>query len=319
MAGALVANENTEEYRGRPHDRALSHLFHAFDYVALGQDDEALVEVRRLEAFLDERSRGETSAIAYRDDAFGHYLSALLYEDAGKTDDARISHEAALSAYGGYAERYGVRAPDFPFPSGLGEEGEVDVLFLLGPAPRLVSVSGSASADASASSSTASTGLAGALLLPLSAAGKIAGAVGDALLNTEHPEYVQDAFRARGAAVEADGAAGKAELVEDVFAIAHRDLAERLLALKARSTARAALKLAGTVTGVNATGSEFADVRSWQTLPSRLALARLRLPPGERRLTLRYLDESGAEVLRRRRTVVVRPGRRVWLVDKTTR
>ena len=319
MAGALVANENTEEYRGRPHDRALSHLFHALDCVALGQGDEALVEVRRLEAFLQERTDSESNSVAYRDDAFGHYLSALLYEDAGMTDDARISHDDALRTYRGYAARYGVSVPDFPFPSRLGADGEVDVLFQLGPAPRLISVAGSASAATPPSASTsAPQGLAGALMLPFDVAGKIVSAVGDVVLNTAHPEYVQDAFRARSAAVDAGASTCRAQIVEDVFAIARLDLAERLSALKARSTARAALKLAGTVTGLDATGSEFADVRSWQTLPSRLLLARLRLPPGERRLTLRYLDASGAEILRRERTVVVRPGRRVWVVDKTT-
>lgn len=311
MSGALAANENVEEYRGRPEDRALCHLFHGLDYVLQGRADEALVEIRQLEAFLDERAGSATG----RDDAFAHELSALLYEDSGLTDDARISHEAAVRAYARDAEAGGLTAPDFPFPSRLGGDGEVAALLELGPAPRLVSVPGSFSG--ATASTDAPKGLAGILLAPLNAAEKTAGAVGDAVLNTSHPEYARDDFRARRAEVSADAAAVRAEPVEDVLAAARADLAGRLEALKARSVGRAVLKLAGTATGLDATGSEFSDVRSWQTLPSLLLLARLRLPPGEHRLTLRYLDADGREVLTRERTVVVRPGRRTWLLDKT--
>jgi len=336
-AGAMLANENVEEYRGDPSDRALAHIFHALNYVQSGKLDEALVEVRRLEAFLDERARGMgEGSVSYKDDAFAHYLAALLYEEAGRPDDARISHEAAKKAYRHYGERYKVPAPSFPFPGNLASEGELVFLHYNGPAPykKSVNTGGSGSAgkplpsreDPSlrAAPSTASSGLAkvvgvaaGAGKAGLLAAGKVVGGVAGAVLNIAHPEYVQNGFRIKQSQVELDRGTWKTELAEDIFAIVKQDLDERLLVLKSRSAARAAVKLLGTVTGLDATGSEFADVRCWQTLPSQIRIARIRLPVGEHRVTIRYLDDSGASVSSRPASVTLRGGRRTWLIDRT--
>ena len=78
--------------------------------------------------------------------------------------------------------------------------------------------------------------------------------------------------------------------------MAAKDLEERLAALKTRSTARAAAKLALSAVGVDARQSEFADIRRWANLPARLRSARLRLPPGPVRARLRCLDAQGREL-----------------------
>lgn len=336
-AGAFLANENVEEYRGDHSDRALVHIFHALNYVQPGDLAEALVEVRRLEAFLDERARNMgDGSISYKDDAFAHYLAALLYEDADRPDDARISYEAAKNVYRDYAEHYNIPAPSFPFPGNLDSDGELVFLHYNGPAPhkKSVSTSGggnlerpSSGKDKTATRSPPSTEhtsfvkVAGAAIdagkAGMIAAGKATGRVAGAVLDIAYPEYVQDGFSIKQSQVELDQKIWKTELVEDIFAIVKQDLNERLAVLKSRSALRGTVKLLGTMTGVDATGSEFADVRCWQTLPSQIRIARIRLPAGEHQVTLRYFDDAGAPVSSRRVKVVLRSSRRTWLIDRT--
>jgi hypothetical protein len=336
-AGAILANENVEEYRGDHSDRALVHIFHALNYVQSGELDEALVEVRRLEAFLDERARNmEHGSVSYKDDAFAHYLAALLYEDADRPDDARISYEAAKKAYHDYAEHYNIPAPSFPFPGNLGSDGELVFLHYNGPAPHKKSVSTagggnseepSSGKDKTSTQTTPSTARNSFVKIAVSAvdagkagliaAGKVTDRVAGAVLNIAYPEYVQNGFSIKQSQVELDQKIWKTELVEDIFAIVKQDLNERLAVLKSRSAMRATVKFLGTVTGVDATGSEFADVRYWQTLPSQIRIARIRLPAGEHQVTLRYLDEAGTLVSSRPAKVLIRSNRRSWLIDRT--
>ena len=147
------------------------------------------------------------------------------------------------------------------------------------------------------------------------------GAVLGALLNISYPEYAPMEFQVAASAVQADAGYIPAEVVEDVHAIASRDLADRVASLKARSMARGALKLAGqAVAQVDASQSEFADVRGWLSLPSRIRMARLKLKPGKHRVTARFLDASGAVIATSIfEDVMIRTGRRTWLQFKTAR
>lgn len=336
-AGALLANENVEEYRGDPSDRALAHIFHALNYAQLDEIDEALVEVRRVEAFLDERARGlEDSSVAYKDDAFARYLAAMLYDEAGKRDDARISYESAQRAYRDYEAHYRVLPPSSPLRGDIAPDAELVFVHYNGPAPRKRSASAASGDDAgqtmparAESSRQAATsreegiltrvvgGAAGVGQAGLKAAGKAAGGVASVLLNISYPDYEQKEFRIQRSQVELGPEVWPTELVEDIFAIVDRDLEDRLLMLKKRSAMRGTVKLLGTVTGLDATGSESPDLRCWQTLPSQIRMARIRLPAGKHRVTLRYLDGAGAPVSSRQLLVTLRPGRRTWIADRT--
>ncbi len=59
--------------------------------------------------------------------------------------------------------------------------------------------------------------------------------------------------------------------------------------------------------------TERADTRCWLTLPDRLAVARLRLPPGRHELRVDYLDGSGLTVHSETETVDVVDGGWVFL------
>ena len=74
-ASTFLANDNTRPYYGENFERALIHMFGAFNYQGLGQLDEALVEIGRLNFFLRQLVvDGEDNS--YRDDAFARYLPA---------------------------------------------------------------------------------------------------------------------------------------------------------------------------------------------------------------------------------------------------
>jgi hypothetical protein len=278
-ASAAIANENVDDWRGEDFERALAFVLRALNFVALGRGDAALIEAKRLEAYLDDRSRSEPRPRTYRDDAFAHWLAARLYEDLGKDDDARVSQTDSDRAYKDYERSYGVAPP--PPPAGEGA-AEIAVVLLEGPAPRKVRRTGD-------------------------------GPLG-LLLQSSYPAFETAPSSAASCSAAAGATTATLATAEDVSAIAAKDLEERLTTIKTRSTLRAAAKLAGTAFGVNAVDSEFADVRSWSTLPARLRVARLRTAPGDSEVRVRCLDATGVPVLDR--TIHARPaeGRRAWLV-----
>jgi uncharacterized protein len=99
-AASFVANDNIRPYRGKPYEIVLLHEYLAFDYLALGKYDEALVEARQAQLFLDEVKRkagkGESE---YVDDGMFRYLSAIIYQAARQRDDAAISMYHSVKAY----------------------------------------------------------------------------------------------------------------------------------------------------------------------------------------------------------------------------
>jgi len=114
----------------------------------------------------------------------------------------------------------------------------------------------------------------------------------------------------------------RAALMEDITAIAVKDLDDRLLRTTVKAVARAAWKfalaeavrvgvrssikdkeagavagaLAGAVAHMIAVGSEEADKRSWATLPDRIFVGRLKVPPGTYDVELRHTGAYGGVV-----------------------
>lgn len=111
-ASTWLANDNTRPYYGENFERALLHVFGAVNYQALGQRDEALVEIRQLDFFLRRLVDEAGQDNRYRDDPFSHYLAGIFFESDGEPDEARIAYHKALEAYASHAELYGARVPE---------------------------------------------------------------------------------------------------------------------------------------------------------------------------------------------------------------
>jgi len=137
-AASFLTNDNIRPYRGKPYEVVLMGVFQAFNYLALGKTDDALVEARQLQIYVDERKRkAGDDAESYADDGLYRTLAALAYESAGQRDDALISLYQAVKAYRTHGKdvppglgRYAAQA----FAAN-GREEDIQTLKLDPPAP----------------------------------------------------------------------------------------------------------------------------------------------------------------------------------------
>jgi uncharacterized protein len=143
---STVTGTSFSTYKGLNFEKTLLGYYKILNYLKIAESkntlsesdlDNALVEVRRLNNRLTELTtktggyqkkrktddpsmnkllgflsqalgeRIDSEALAYKDDAFAHYLSGLLYEMSGDLDSARIEYEKSAKAYqNGFAENY---------------------------------------------------------------------------------------------------------------------------------------------------------------------------------------------------------------------
>lgn len=324
-AGAMIViNDATMDYAGEPFERALTNVFRALNYVFLDKPDEALVESRKVERFLTELGDKVGSKAAYKDDAFARYLDSMLYADAGKKDDARISYQAAQNAYADYATAYGTPVPHFEFPADKKKRGEVVFIHYNGIAPRKITKTFQIawnqalplmqkSGDAEASDARVKNAL-------------TAGFMGSAV-TVAFPAYTQDPYAITSSEILVDNQpASSTILMEDISAIAAKTLEARMGAIKARAIVRATVKyiLAETAAKVAAKGcdqmpggflaiqackfasrgiahgvaaaSEYADTRTWAVLPAQIRMARVKLEPGTHDVAIYYKNNAGVMI-----------------------
>ncbi len=339
-AGTFLLNDNTAEYAGEVFERALTNAFRALDYVFLGSPDDALVEARKVTAYLGRYNDYMQGRSGYKDDAFAQYLSGMLFEQNGDADDARICYDAARAAYAWYGPYYGTPEPEFDVPAyadlaGKGL-GEVVVLHYNGKAPLKVSRTFQVAwndAMIAVDQSRDEEEDAGRFRNALKA-----GVLGSAI-TVAYPVYERPPFKIASSRVEAASATATTQLMDDVSAIAVKALEERNAAVRTRAIARAAIKfvlaraaaeevkkkagdglglLAGIVTNITAAATETADTRGWTTVPAQVRMARLALPPGRHDVTLYFYGAAGEpEGSHTFTDVEVTRGRRTYLHYRT--
>jgi hypothetical protein len=114
VAGSVFINDYWRSYRGEDYQYVLVNIFQALNYAALGNIDEALVEIRQVDQKLKLiRARyPKDQPYIYKEDAFARALGGILYDAAGLMDDARIDYSKALRIYEkDYFPNYGTVAP----------------------------------------------------------------------------------------------------------------------------------------------------------------------------------------------------------------
>jgi len=315
-----TVNEAVKAYAGEDYERAYLHYYMAKNHLALDDTEGALVELRRLdEEFRKLDARYEDDR-RYQDDGFIRYLSGLIYESAGRLDDARVDYRLALAAYdGGGGLSLGV-----PAPRGLreslerleaGERGSTEVVVVVesGWAPYKREES-----------------LEVALYAPLVPEEMRGASFLAGLVKIAYPEYVSvtsgvsgpggslssgGGFSVAVGAADCDEASATragAEPAQDIDALAREVLDRRLPAVQLRSTMRATAKqvalmrvkheqeekrreddeddggfwswfwraLFEDVATTVVAETEQADTRSWVTLPASIWVARVPVEPG---------------------------------------
>ncbi|MFZ1946752.1 MAG: hypothetical protein WAW06_04340 [bacterium] len=108
-AASLVTSDLALRYVPRPFEQVLVNYFRALNYMFLADEEGALVECRKASQKLARYSAEDGRP--YRQDAFLEYLTGVLYEWGGQTNDAYVSYKNALTAYHTYGELFGVTAP----------------------------------------------------------------------------------------------------------------------------------------------------------------------------------------------------------------
>lgn len=153
-AASLLTSDLTIPYAGEEFERVFVNVVNGLNYSMLGEVDEALVEVRRVEeklAYYRDHASGR-----YRESPFALYLAGMFYENAGMQDDALISYRHALEAYRRASAEFLTEVPmaleqdvarlsnelgvdpqvELNVDAGQSSGGEVVVLHYFGPGPR---------------------------------------------------------------------------------------------------------------------------------------------------------------------------------------
>jgi len=368
-ASTFLTSDNARPYYGEDFERALVHVFSALNYVFLGQGGEALVEARQVDFLLQKLRTDFGHKNVYTEDAFVRYLMGMIYENEGQVNDAYISYYKALEAYDTYKKNFGQSAPaalvedalrtakklgfrdqmdmvrkkwgGAPPDAAPADTGELVVLHYNGLPPAKADfffeigfVKGWAYVDAQApqgeEQETVEKINAGARSL-----------LADDAVRMAFPRYVATPYAVRGLTLSAAGVECRAELVEDVGAIAVKSLEDRVARIRAKTIARAVVKYAlaknvadavekkkGEDTGwlvkkllqVANTLTELSDKRAWQTVPDKILIARARLPAGKQKATLTFVDASGAAVSTRELAdVEIVAGKKTFVAVRTAR
>ena len=363
----FLVNDLMTPYYGEDFERALIYLFSALNYSALNQGEEALVECRQLDSFF-RALPFDGQRNAYQDDAFARYVAGLLYEDRGEINDAYVSYMKSLEAYEAYnkfyktsrppplledalrtARRLGFSdkvaeiqrrwGPAPPPKSPPDRSGELIVLSYLGLGPEKVDsffeisvYNGWPYVEKMDTKSQDETQVEQARAVLRSVAA-------DKMIRVAFPKYQRHPTQIQAVEVQASSTTSTGFLVEDVGAIAVRNLEDRINRIRARAIARAVVKyllaqkvgnavennnnenlglLVRTLLQAASAATEVADKRSWRTLPDRIVMTRLPLPNGEHNLTLKFTNATGTLVeARELKNIPITAGRKSFVIIRS--
>jgi hypothetical protein len=130
-ASSLILNDNVLEYAGEDYEDIYLNAFKALNYLGLGQNDAAFVEVRRINNKLQQlagkydkmarklseaeeaQERFEPGKSYFQESALGRYLSLLLYRNEYRWDDVRIDLDKIARGWKLQPDIYTFSAPDF--------------------------------------------------------------------------------------------------------------------------------------------------------------------------------------------------------------
>lgn len=304
-AATLITNERERAYKGEDFEKLMINVIQALNYAKLGDDEGALVEVRRLNVGLQKMISEEKKP--YEQLAIARYLGGVLYEDQGNEDSAFIDYQMALKL-----------------------QPELD--YLAEPLLRLAKKTGRDDAYEllkrrfSAISHAPLKADEGQLLVVVEA-GKAPEKISE---RRSSPQVIiVPRFQNRGrplkarVAVEGNGAKF-AVTVTDLRSVAQKHLSDRIDRILAHQLAGTAVK-AGLAAGVGALTRDQrmgllafyllemtneADLRSWMSLPAEFQIARFRLPAGKHKVHLESRGHTSTQ------EVTISPGRVSIMVER---
>ncbi len=345
--GSFLTNDLNRPFEGEDFEKVMINLIGALNYAMMGNLQEALVEARKVDhrlGLLAARLEGEELRNVYREDAFARYLSALLYEAMGEANDAYVAYQKSFEAYQNYQKNYATRTP-----VGVAQ-GLLRLAAKFGLAADLAKWK-KTFPGVTAPKDDLQAGqvvfLAYNGLVPVKKAQIIEFPVPVGqipyIMKLAFPKFQKrdnPISQARIRLVPAAGAGleANAEEVEDIGAIAVRDLDDRISRIKGRVVAQAmtkfaAVKLAehqarenygdlgGLVVGIAgnvwAFQSTKIDDRSWRFLPGQIQLGRMQVPAGKYQAEAEFLNAAGHSLGKRSLgEVEIHAGRTLFLQSR---
>ena len=344
--GAMFTNDSTLPYEGEDFEKVMINILSALNYALLSKWDDALVEARKVDHKLNVMNDKYKKKNLYKEDAFARYLSAILYERNAELNDAFIDYRKAYEVYEKYKKDYKTPMPP-GIPGdllrvtealGLGEEhqfyrdkfpntrwrsykefrNEGEVIF--------ISLDG---------------------LSPIKEDYYIDVPIPDGkgdlyLLRVALPRFKSQPTNLAYAEVHLMGeekvvVSQRTFLVEDVTAISKKNLEDRITRISVKAIARATAKYAasrtlereaskaggdlagevvGLLTNVYSVASEQADKRSWQTLPGKIRMSRLTVPPGTYTFSVEYYSHDHQLLHRNQFDLTLKKGEKRFITSR---
>jgi len=309
---ALAWNDSARTFEGEEFEGVMIHTISAFNYLHLGDLENAAVESRqinhRLQVYVDKLAKNKVRT-SYTQDPFAQYLSGMIQEAMQEYNDAFRSYEDALEGYAKIGKIMEVSAPD-ALKAGvlrtariLGYQEAIEKyepLYGNWPAADPAFWQGKAK------------------LIVIASLGEVAHKVSkkwivpdpefDTIVVT-YPAFERGSFRARHATVQADGIEVEAMPANNISTLAMKMLDDKNAQIKARAIARALIMYAAkkatkviakksknnTVKAVSFLANlalnvvdvvKEADTRSWMTLPDNFRLVEIPIEPGQQEVVV---------------------------------
>ncbi len=100
VSASVLVNEAITRYKGEDVERVLIHYYKALNYLYLNEDDDALVEAKRINLRLAELGDKQLmDGKRYKSDAFAHTLQGFVYERLNDYNNAFIAYRNAYELY----------------------------------------------------------------------------------------------------------------------------------------------------------------------------------------------------------------------------
>jgi len=335
-ASEWVFSELGQPYRGEDFERVMVHYYMALNYLMLDEFEDALVECRRINTLLRELNAQYEQKNVYKTDAFVLYLSGLIYEAMGATNDAFIDYRNAYDTYtSDYAPFYGTAVP-----SQLR-----DNLLRTASALGFDDIANTYVQDLSGSIWTSQERYReSARLVVIWDNGLIPYKVqhiyrdyielddrrdDGCYLKFAFPVFVPRPSLYTYATVTIDGHTQQLELADDLSQIAIKNLEDRRLRSLAKAVVRNVLKctteyklqqheeVLGWLFAVFTELTEQADTRSWLLLPANIHVTQMLVPPGTSDVTISYSNPFGQIGITRTEKVTLEAGKTTFLIQRT--
>ena len=344
QTGSVMVNDTLKAYEGFGNEQLLVYAFEELNYLQSGNVDEAAVEARQFD-IKQRLIAGNNPTAAYLSGAFVRYLNGMVYEEAGESDSARIDYRKAAEGYKAQRDITGFGVPAaleadldrLEIPHGVGRSAPIKKsteVAIQSPDKRPSNTQPPETRDGEVVF-ILHDGLGPSLAESIVMVANPDPQNGAGIWSVAIPRFVQRPVPVARFELSEGAQSASSEIVENINALARKNLDGRLSAITARAVARMVVKNAaarsvkrqsgdGNAAGlllsiasdVGTLASERADTRSWSLLPGNILLARLSLSVGMHDLKVTfYGSNDNILAIRDYGAVKVAAGRKTFVSD----